>query len=126
MRKALVLLFCLCTIFISCGRKSALTSDKGTYTLEYTVTPNPSDKYLYVHLKYIPSAETDGELTLKMPVWAPGYYPIMDYPKNLADFAVRDEDGNSVSWRKEGKNAWVVSEADKPLNISIKIWVCII
>ena len=109
---------CLCAILVSCSRKSSSKSEAGTYSLDYTVTPDPSDKYLYVNLKYIPTGKREGELSLKMPVWAPGYYLIMDYPKNLADFKVQYEDGTPAGWRKQGKNEWVISEAGKPLEIS--------
>lgn len=118
MKRFFILLLCACALLSSCNRKAALKENASAYTLEYTVTPNPADKYLYVNLKYTPTGKRDGEMSLKMPVWAPGYYLIVDYPKNLADFDVRDMEGNPVSWRKEGKNEWIVSESDKPLEIS--------
>ena len=118
MKQILTILLCACALLTSCSRKAGLEAGNSAYTLEYTVTPNPEDKYLYVDLKYAPQGKRAGEMSLKMPVWAPGYYLIVDYPKNLADFEVKDEEGNPVNWRKEGKNEWIISESDKPLNIS--------
>ena len=87
----------------------------------YVVELDTAKHYLNVELTYKP--KDTKELTLKMPVWAPGYYLIMDFPKHLTDFAIQDINGREVNWRKEGKNAWVVPSTNgQALKISYRIY----
>ncbi len=54
------------------------------------------------------------QIALKLPVWAPGYYDILNFPKDVIDFEVfdasedKDHGTSALEWRKEGKSAWVV------------------
>ena len=86
---------------------------KGEVSLAYTVTPDTVGHYLNVKVEC--QSQTAGKpFRLKMPVWAPGYYVIVDFPKYLTDFQATSAEGKAVAWRKEGKNAWVVTpEGDK-------------
>jgi predicted metalloprotease with PDZ domain len=43
---------------------------------------------------------------LVMPVWTPGSYLVREYARNVQDFAVKDEGGRSLNWRKINKNTW--------------------
>ncbi len=45
---------------------------------------------------------------LKMPVWTPGYYRIMDYAKFVKDFRAEDGDGRALPFEKTAKNVWRV------------------
>lgn len=45
---------------------------------------------------------------LKMPVWTPGYYQIMDYAKAVKDFGVTDGTGRPLAFEKTAKNTWHV------------------
>lgn len=67
---------------------------------------DPASHYFQVtlHCKNAP----EGQTLFKMPVWAPGYYQILDAPKNVHDFTVTDTLGNPLPWRKEQKNGWLV------------------
>src|SRR5215471_5678427 len=47
----------------------------------------------------------------KMPVWMPGYYRVLDYAKNVADFRAVDDGGRALTWEKVAKNAWRVVTA---------------
>lgn len=87
----------------------------------YVVQLDTAKHYLNVELTYQPKDAQ--ELTLKMPVWAPGYYLIMDFPKHLTDFAIHDADDKEVSWKKEGKNAWIVPTTNgQPLKVTYRIY----
>ncbi|MDL2244908.1 hypothetical protein LJC54_05325, partial [Parabacteroides sp. OttesenSCG-928-J18] len=58
-----------------------------------------------------------------MPVWAPGYYIIIDYPKNVVDFNAFDSEGNPISWEKEGKNGWVINNgAFRDITLSYRVY----
>jgi len=89
------------------------TSAKGDYTISYTVDVDTARHYLNVHMTYTSNAPSSEPITLKLPVWAPGYYLIVDYPKYLTDFTASANRG-TLTWTKQGKNAWVISapEAD--------------
>jgi len=45
---------------------------------------------------------------LKMPVWTPGYYRIMDYAKFIKDFRAEDGNGRALPFEKTAKNIWRV------------------
>lgn len=51
-------------------------------------------------------------LDLKMPVWTPGSYLVREYAKHLQDFSTVDNQGQSLAWRKVGKNHWQIDTAD--------------
>ncbi|MGN0047947.1 MAG: hypothetical protein ACI37U_03480 [Bacteroides sp.] len=74
--------------------------------LVYHISFAPESHYIHVNLT-LNDLKCEQTL-LKMPVWAPGYYQIKDYPRNLADFAVTDTDGQPIQWEKQGKSGWLV------------------
>ena len=87
----------------------------------YVVELDTAKHYLNVELTYNP--KDTKELILKMPVWAPGYYLIMDFPKHLTDFAVQTIDGKEIGWRKEGKNAWIIPNTNgQTLKVTYRIY----
>ncbi|HEY1493293.1 MAG TPA: PDZ domain-containing protein [Candidatus Solibacter sp.] len=50
----------------------------------------------------------------KMPAWMPGYYRLMDYAKNVADFQVKDGVGRALAWEKVTRNTWRVATGAAP------------
>lgn len=90
--------------------------------MEYVVRLDTAKHYLNVELT-LQGQEMKQEVCLKMPVWAPGYYLIMDYPKHLTDFQVKDADGKPLPWRKEGKSSWYIKpQGNATLHISYRIF----
>lgn len=90
--------------------------------LKYGVTFDIKKTVLNVDLKITTDGQDkDQPLTLKLPVWAPGYYIILDYPKNLYDFSAADKDGNPIAWTKVGKTGWQVTPQDGELHVSYKV-----
>jgi predicted metalloprotease with PDZ domain len=76
--------------------------------MEYTVSmENPNTHYFHVSLIY--SGLKEESVELKMPVWTPGYYMIMDYPKYVINFSVADGSGNNLKWEKTSKNRWNIN-----------------
>lgn len=60
---------------------------------------------------------------LKMPVWTPGYYKIIDYPRNLSSFTATDEKGRALQVEKTSKNIWKVNTRNvSVLNVSYVIY----
>ena len=90
------------------------------YHMLYTVSMDTAKHYLNVNLTY---TGEDEQLKLKMPVWAPGYYSILDFPKHLCDFSATDRKGERLSWHKESKNTWVIdTKGKKTINVSYRIF----
>ena len=55
---------------------------QGKYDLFYTVVLDTAAHYLNVELTYTQKGGTNtDELVLNMPVWTPGYYEILNFPK---------------------------------------------
>lgn len=93
------------------------------YELNYTISLDTVGHYLNVRLDYAASTADSPELVLNMPVWTPGYYEILNFPKHLCDFSVSDVQGLPLSWRKEGMNRWRISlRANRRATISYRIY----
>ena len=86
---------------------------QGKYNLNYSVGFDTAAHYLNVELTYTNKSGTKpDELVLNMPVWTPGYYEILNYPKHLCDFAAKDAKGNRLTWCKDGMNRWRIHTSD--------------
>ncbi|MBG0860194.1 MAG: M61 family metallopeptidase [Bacteroidales bacterium] len=107
-----IILVLLCTFSVN-GQKEPIS---------YTVTmENPNNHYFHVSLTY--SGIKDESVELKLPVWTPGYYMIMDYPKNIVSFKVSDGKGRSLLWEKTAKNRWLVNtERSSIINVTYDVY----
>ena len=77
----------------------------------------------YIHVKLEVSNLSGTETLFKMPVWAPGYYLILDYPKHVTDFSATDPTGQPLAWQKEGKNGWRVQHnAQQTMTLSYRVF----
>ena len=112
-KKQLLVFLLLCLPFFGWAQNPA--------RYNYVVELDTAKHYLNVELTYNP--KDTKELILKMPVWAPGYYLTMDFPKHLTDFAVQTIDGKEIAWRKEGKNAWIIPNTNgQTLKVTYRIY----
>lgn len=91
------------------------------YRMNYLVKADQQNQYLYVTLDVAFDCAVNDTVTLEMPVWAPGYYMIMDYPKNLSDFKAADASGKPYGWTKTSKNRWAVNVTDKTLCVTYRV-----
>ncbi len=74
-------------------------------TISYAVSmDNPGTHYFHVDLQC--RGNGTGIVDLKMPAWTPGYYWILDFAKNVANFKATDGAGNPLEWHKVNKNTW--------------------
>lgn len=90
--------------------------------MHYTVSLDTIGKYLNVQLDYT-ATRTSNDILFKLPVWAPGYYMIQNFPKHLCDFTATDSQGTALRWKKQGKNGWLVSmPADGKAKIKYRIF----
>ena len=60
---------------------------------------NPASHQFHVTAQY--AGRANAKLDLKMPVWTPGYYQIMDYAKAVTNFTATDAQGNSYGRKQE-------------------------
>lgn len=77
-------------------------------TMYYSLSFDPAKHYIHVELnmKELPA----GDLTMVLPVWAPGYYNLAFFPKNITDFCPMKSDGTKLKWTKEGATRWIVDK----------------
>ncbi|MGV3612341.1 MAG: M61 family metallopeptidase [Fluviicola sp.] len=104
MRSALLLL--------SLGFAGLVSAQKIQYSLRMT---KPQNHYFEVEMEI--SEFKAGDLTVKMPVWAPGSYLVREFSKNVNLVRAFDEKGKALKVGKTSKNAWKVTtgEAKKVL-----------
>jgi predicted metalloprotease with PDZ domain len=63
------------------------------------------------------------EITVKMPVWAPGSYLVREFSKNIESFNVSTKDNSSVSFEKVRKNAWKINTKGKnSITVSYRVY----
>lgn len=71
---------------------------------------DPSSHYLDVIME-VENFDAD-TIYLKLPVWTPGYYKILDFPQYIAGFTPVSKSGDTLDWVKAGKNCWQVTGFD--------------
>jgi predicted metalloprotease with PDZ domain len=110
------LLILLLPSWISDKQKSTPTR------IEYTVSmENPNNHYFHVSLIY--SGLKEKSVELKLPVWTPGYYMIMDYAKYVIEFKASDGSGRILDWEKTSKNRWKINtEKTDVVNVSYDVF----
>ncbi|MBR1668650.1 MAG: M61 family metallopeptidase [Bacteroidaceae bacterium] len=117
MKRLTILITFLMMVFVACVAKDI--------TSTFVVRIDTIGKYIHVDMTCTPADGSiiDEDITLKMPVWAPGYYLIVDFPKHLTDFAATDQEGKALTWKKQGKNGWVVnSKGTKTIKATYRIF----
>ena len=67
---------------------------------------NPERKIFHVLMEF--EAKQSSDVVLKMPMWSPGYYQLMDYADKVANLAAKDASGKVLQWEKKGKNSWII------------------
>lgn len=70
--------------------------------------PDPASQVYYVEM--VCTGFKQNTLELKLPVWTPGYYQILNYAKYVSDFNATDDKGNALKWSKSADNAWTIEK----------------
>ena len=76
-------------------------------TMAFTVSMDAPSSHYY-HVVFQCDGLQGETQDFKLPVWTPGFYQIMDYPKNVLNFAAEDGAGHPLAWEKISKNTWRV------------------
>lgn len=77
----------------------------------------PQNHYFEVEMELQNFKQT--ELTVKLPVWAPGSYLVREFSKNVNLLKAYDENGKELPVAKTTKNAWKISKG-KAKKVSVK------
>ncbi len=70
--------------------------------------PKPQNHYF--HVEMVLTGFNANQLTVKMPVWAPGSYLVREFSKNVDLVKAFDELGKPLKVSKRTKNAWSVEK----------------
>jgi predicted metalloprotease with PDZ domain len=104
-RNALLCVF----IAAACHLLSAQTAVTTTFTVSM---PQPANHLFHVTMR---CEGLRGEFhDFYMPAWAPGYYRILDFEKNVYNFAAADRSGRTLPFEKTTKNSWRIVTAGAP------------
>ncbi|MEN3324471.1 hypothetical protein VP395_12090 [Mariniflexile soesokkakense] len=113
MKKNIILVFVL---VVTSFYTTCFSQIKFNYSAYFT---EPEKHYIEVELN-IENSKV-GETDFILPVWTPGYYEILDSPKNIVDFNVKNSNNEAISWYKKLKNHWVVkNQYDKNFTITYR------
>jgi len=91
--------------FILCASPLLVAQQKDTVSFLLSMD-QPSSHTYHVEMSY--KGHTGEIVDLKMPTWTPGYYGILDFPKNVRNFRAADGTGKQLAWEKTTENCWRV------------------
>jgi predicted metalloprotease with PDZ domain len=92
-------------IFLACASPLVIAQQKETVSFILSMEQPAAHTY-HVEMSY--SGEMGETVDLKMPMWTPGYYGILDFPKNVRNFYAVDGTGKQLAWEKTTENCWRV------------------
>lgn len=75
------------------------------YTLD---TSDSAQHFLSIIME---ASSPQDETILQLPAWRPGRYELGNFAKNIQKFEVKDQEGNSLEFRKVTKDSWLVNTA---------------
>jgi predicted metalloprotease with PDZ domain len=80
----------------------------GAGTMAFTISmPQPATHYF--HITFRCDGLKGPVQDFEMPAWMPGFYRILDYEKNVANFRAADAAGRNLPWEKVTRNTWRVA-----------------
>lgn len=91
-------------------------------TIRYELSmPKPQNHYFQVNA-ILSDYKTD-EVTVKLPVWAPGSYLVREFSKNIDVVKAYDEKGKELKVVKTAKNAWKIERNNaKEIRVSYGVY----
>ena len=82
--------------------------------LAFTVSMDQPATHVY-HVVFRCEGLNGPTQDFKMPVWSPGYYAILDFPKNVRNFRAENGAGRALAWEQVTANDWRVATARTPV-----------
>lgn len=96
----------LIIIFLACVQTAL--AQKGALKIEHTVTLDDVSKQQF-HITTDISKISQPEMSLSLPTWAPGWYTVENYFKNVLRFRITDSAGKVLPMRMSRKQTWNIS-----------------
>jgi len=88
--------------------------------ISFTVSmENPASHSFHVEMKC--EGIKKDTLSLKMPVWTPGYYQRLDFANNVENFRLVDAKGNEIRWKKVSGNTWQLENNANSFTVSYDV-----
>lgn len=83
--------------------------------------PKPQDHYYHVEMELTDFSEE--EVSVKMPIWAPGSYLAREFAKNVNIVKAFNEEGKALPVKKQDKNTWLISKGNaKKVKINYEVY----
>ncbi|MET0463282.1 MAG: hypothetical protein ABW007_09005 [Chitinophagaceae bacterium] len=73
--------------------------------MRYTVSMPEPAKQVY-HVRFECNGVSREWVDVKMPVWMPGYYQVLNYADNVSNFHVTGQGSDTVKWERANYNTW--------------------
>lgn len=100
---------------------AALTATGQAVEMNFTVTMKEPSTQVY-GVRFECTGVKKEWVDVKMPVWMPGYYQILNYADNVSAFHVESQGGDTLKWEKANYNTWrIYSNYASKLNISYNV-----
>ena len=110
MKKSIIILF----VFIT----QVVIAKEINYRLSM---PNPQNHYFHVEM-YIEDFK-EKEITVKLPVWAPGSYLVREFSKNLNQVKAENGTKNPLKIKKTSKNTWKIeTNGSKSIRVYYEVY----
>ncbi len=95
----------LFSILVLLFQASSLLNAQQNETVSFVVSmEHPAEHIFHIDMHYEGAM---GEIVdLKMPMWTPGYYGILDFPGNVRNFQAADGTGKQLAWEQTTENRW--------------------
>ncbi len=110
-RYAIVMVLGTVVIFLACASSLLTAQQKGTVSFVLSMEQSAAHTY---HVEMSCRGAMGEIVDLKMPMWTPGYYQILDFPKNVRNFHAADGTGKQLAWEKTTENCWRVCSNHSP------------
>ncbi len=107
-------------LFAFCVPQKIFSEPAKGLTMEFTVSMEQPASHLYhvvLHCEGVKGTSQD----FKMPAWTTGYYQILDFAKEVSNFAATDGEGKPVTWEKANGNTWTVHNTSETINLAYDV-----
>lgn len=99
----------------------ALAAKSQATEMNFTVSMKEPSAHIY-NVRFECNGVKKEWVDVKMPVWMPGYYQILNYADNVSGFHAEGKDGDTLKWEKANYNTWrVYSNYAGKINISYNV-----
>ncbi|WP_319590807.1 PDZ domain-containing protein [uncultured Draconibacterium sp.] len=117
------LVFLRLVVFVVCATitKAGFAQNSADTVFATVSMDAPHTHYYQVEMDFNSNGAQNFEV--KMPVWTPGYYWMLNFAKNVTSFSATDENDNPLQFLKTDLNTWQIKAGDaKRVKISYDVY----